>query len=42
VDAHRGDTGGMLGAAQAVWFVNAVAGSRARWKIIARDQPVGE
>jgi hypothetical protein len=31
----------MLGAAQARWFVDAVAGSRARWKIIACDQPVG-
>ena len=40
-DANRGDTGAMLGAAQARWFVDAVAGSRARWKIIACDQPLG-
>jgi alkaline phosphatase D len=40
-DANRGDTGAMLGAEQARWFVDAVAGSRARWKIIACDQPVG-
>jgi alkaline phosphatase D len=40
-DANRGDTGTMLGAAQARWFVDAVAGSTARWKIIACDQPVG-
>ena len=40
-DANRGDTGTMLGAAQARWFVDAVAGSRARWKIIACDQPLG-
>jgi alkaline phosphatase D len=40
-DANRGDTGTMLGAEQARWFVDAVAASRARWKIIACDQPVG-
>jgi alkaline phosphatase D len=40
-DSNRGDTGVMLGAAQARWFVDAVAGSRARWKIIACDQPIG-
>jgi alkaline phosphatase D len=40
-DANRGETGAMLGAAQARWFVDAVAGSRARWKIIACDQPLG-
>jgi alkaline phosphatase D len=40
-DANRGDTGAMLGAAQARWFVDAVTSSRARWKIIACDQPVG-
>lgn len=39
-DANRGDTGAMLGAAQARWFVEAVASSRARWKIIACDQPL--
>ncbi len=31
----------MLGAEQAAWFVEAVARSKARWKIIACDQPVG-
>ena len=40
-DPNRGQTGVMLGAEQARWFVDAVAGSRARWKIIACDQPVG-
>ena len=40
-DANRGDTGEMLGAAQARWFVDAVSASRARWKIIACDQPLG-
>jgi alkaline phosphatase D len=40
-DANRGATGTMLGAAQVRWFVDAVAGSRARWKIIACDQPLG-
>lgn len=40
-DANRGDTGAMLGAAQARWFVDAVSTSRARWKIIACDQPLG-
>jgi len=40
-DANRGDTGAMLGADQARWFVDAVTGSRARWKIIACDQPLG-
>ena len=40
-DANRGDAGTMLGADQARWFVDAVAGSRARWKIIACDQPIG-
>ncbi|HSR98586.1 MAG TPA: alkaline phosphatase D family protein [Kofleriaceae bacterium] len=40
-DANRGDTGAMLGTAQARWFVDAVAASRARWKIIACDQPLG-
>jgi alkaline phosphatase D len=40
-DANRGETGEMLGAAQARWFVDAVAGSRARWKLIACDQPIG-
>jgi alkaline phosphatase D len=40
-DANRGDTGAMLGTAQARWFVDAVTSSRARWKIIACDQPLG-
>jgi alkaline phosphatase D len=40
-DANRGPTGTMLGAAQVRWFVDAVASSRARWKIIACDQPLG-
>ncbi len=40
-DGNRGDTGAMLGAPQAQWFVDAVAGSRARWKVIACDQPIG-
>ena len=31
----------MLGRAQADWFVDAVAASRARWKLIACDQPLG-
>lgn len=30
----------MLGAAQARWFVDAVASSQARWKLIACDQPL--
>ncbi|HEY5952462.1 MAG TPA: alkaline phosphatase D family protein [Kofleriaceae bacterium] len=30
----------MLGTAQARWFVDAVASSQARWKIIACDQPL--
>lgn len=31
----------MLGAAQAAWFIDAVASSKARWKVIACDQPLG-
>ena len=38
--ANRGDET-MLGAPQVQWFIDAVAGSRARWKIIACDQPLG-
>ncbi|NVB83083.1 MAG: alkaline phosphatase [Kofleriaceae bacterium] len=37
------DTGigtAMLGAAQAKWFVDALARSRARWKLVACDQPL--
>jgi alkaline phosphatase D len=40
-DANRGDTGAMLGAAQAAWLVETAAASRARWRIIACDQPIG-
>ena len=39
-DANRGDTGAMLGAPQAAWLVQQLAASRARWKIIACDQPI--
>jgi alkaline phosphatase D len=39
-DVNRGDTGAMLGAAQARWLVDALAGSTARWKIVACDQPI--
>lgn len=38
------DTGAntaMLGAEQAKWLVDAMAASKARWKIVANDQPVG-
>jgi alkaline phosphatase D len=38
-DANRGGTGAMLGAAQAQWLVDTLAASRARWKIVAIDQP---
>ncbi|MCE9579556.1 MAG: alkaline phosphatase D family protein [Deltaproteobacteria bacterium] len=38
-DANRGATGAMLGAAQAAWLRDALIGSRARWKIVAIDQP---
>jgi len=39
-DANRGDTGAMLGPAQAAWLVDTLAGSRARWKLVACDQPL--
>lgn len=39
-DANRGDTGIMFGAAQVRWLLDAVAASRARWKVIACDQPI--
>lgn len=39
-DANRGETGAMLGAAQARWLVEAVTRSSARWKVIACDQPI--
>ena len=39
-DANRGDTGAMLGAAQARWLVEALSRSTARWKVVACDQPI--
>jgi alkaline phosphatase D len=38
-DGNLGAGGAMLGAAQARWLVDALATSRARWKIVACDQP---
>ena len=38
-DANRGDTGVLFGAAQAKWLADTLAASRARWKIVAIDQP---
>ena len=38
-DTGKGDA--MLGAAQADWLVEALTASKARWKIIANDQPMG-
>jgi alkaline phosphatase D len=38
-DAGLG-TGAMLGAQQAKWLVDTLAASRARWKIVACDQPI--
>ena len=39
---RSGDDGApMLGAAQAAWLVEALASSRATWKIVACDQPLG-
>jgi len=38
-DDGTGD-GSMLGAAQARWLVDALSSSRARWKIVACDQPL--
>jgi alkaline phosphatase D len=40
-DQNRGESGVMLGAAQARWLVDALARSTARWKVIACDQPIG-
>ena len=40
-DANRSDTGTMLGAEQVAWFIEAAAASKARWKVIACDQPLG-
>lgn len=39
-DANRGETGVMLGEAQVRWLLDAVGKSRARWKVIACDQPI--
>jgi alkaline phosphatase D len=39
-DANRGDTGAMLGSAQAAWLVQQLGASRARWRVIACDQPL--
>jgi len=39
-DANRGETGAMLGTAQAAWLVDQLASSKARWKIVACDQPI--
>ncbi len=39
-DANRGESGAMLGAAQARWLVDALSTSRARWKVVACDQPI--
>jgi alkaline phosphatase D len=38
-DANTGEARAMLGSAQATWLVDAVTASKARWKIIAVDQP---
>lgn len=40
-DGNRGASRGLFGADQAAWLVEALAGSRARWKIVACDQPIG-
>jgi alkaline phosphatase D len=40
-DDNRGDARPMLGVAQAKWLVEALAASKARWKIVACDQPLG-
>jgi alkaline phosphatase D len=40
-DGNRGEPRAMLGEAQARWLVSALAGSRAKWKIVACDQPLG-
>ncbi|HWO26343.1 MAG TPA: alkaline phosphatase D family protein [Kofleriaceae bacterium] len=39
-DPGRGEAGAMLGSAQAAWLVETLAASRARWKIVACDQPI--
>jgi alkaline phosphatase D len=40
-DENRGARRGMLGTAQARWLIAALRRSRARWKIVACDQPLG-
>lgn len=40
-DDNRGDKRAMMGDAQARWLVDTLAGSRAKWKIVACDQPLG-
>lgn len=41
-DRNRdGDDRAMLGRAQADWLIEALASSRATWKIVASDQPLG-
>ena len=40
-DDNRGPLRAMLGQAQAEWLVEALARSRAKWKIVACDQPLG-
>jgi alkaline phosphatase D len=39
-DANTSDGEAMLGSAQAKWLVETLATSRARWKIVACDQPL--
>jgi alkaline phosphatase D len=39
-DGNRGDFRAMLGAPQARWLVEQLAASRARWRVIACDQPL--
>jgi alkaline phosphatase D len=39
-DPNRGETGAMLGSTQAAWLVETLAASRARWKLVACDQPI--
>jgi len=39
-DDNRGDGGIMFGAPQAAWLVEQLAASKARWKIVACDQPL--
>ncbi|MBA3459957.1 MAG: alkaline phosphatase D family protein [Deltaproteobacteria bacterium] len=39
-DTNRGDAATMLGISQARWLVDALSSSRARWRIVACDQPI--